>query len=128
MNILSCNCTGETFCYISKNSLWLNMLFLDLSNNYSNKSLTIDWTGVKKRGPAEFRTKADNPEKQRCYLNISSNNKQYNTYLTKRLLTLICIKWVPEDSRTMFLTTIFNQKIPESLGSMYSSILMLENI
>ena len=43
-------------------------------------------------------------------------------------LTLICIKWVPVDPSTLFLATIFTQKMPESWGSMYSSILMLENI
>ena len=31
-------------------------------------------------------------------------------------------------SHTIFLATIFNQNMPESSGSMYSSILMLENI
>ena len=48
-----------------------------------------------------------------------------NTYIA---LTLICIKQVPEDSRTTFLATIFTHKMPESSGSMYSSILMLEKI
>ena len=43
-------------------------------------------------------------------------------------LTIICIKWVPVDPRTIFLATIFTQKMPESSGSMYSSILILENI
>ena len=43
-------------------------------------------------------------------------------------LTFICIKWVPGDSSTIFLATIFTQKISESPGSTYSSILMLENV
>ena len=38
------------------------------------------------------------------------------------VLTFICTKWVPGDLRTIFLATIFNQKMPESSGSMYSFI------
>ena len=86
MNILLGNCTRETFYYISKNSLWFKRLFLDLSHKNSNECLTIDCRGFNKKGPAKFRTKADNLEEEQCYLNITSNNKQYNTYLSKRLL------------------------------------------
>ena len=40
----------------------------------------------------------------------------------------ICIKWVPGDPSTILLATSFTQKMPDSSDSMYSSILMLENI
>ena len=40
----------------------------------------------------------------------------------------ICIKWVPGDPSTIFLAIIFTQKMPESSGSIYSSILMLGNV
>ena len=43
------------------------------------------------------------------------------------MLTLTCIKGVCGDPSTIFLVTIFTQKMPESSGFMYSSILMLEN-
>ena len=46
----------------------------------------------------------------------------------KTFLTLICIKWVPGNPSTIFLTIIFAQKISESLGSIYSSMLMLGNM
>ena len=49
------------------------------------------------------------------------------TIYTSRL-TLICIKCLPEDPRTIFLAASFTPKIPERSDSMYSSILMLENI
>ena len=52
----------------------------------------------------------------------------YGIYFLINFLTLICIKWVPEDSSSIFLATIFTQKKPESSGSKYSSILMLESI
>ena len=52
-----------------------------------------------------------------------------NILVTLRtFVTLICIKLVPEDPSTIFLTTIFAQKMPESSGFMYSSILQLGNI
>ena len=44
------------------------------------------------------------------------------------VLTLICLKWVPRDTSTIFVLTAFTQKMLESWNSMYSSILMLENI
>ena len=43
-------------------------------------------------------------------------------------LTLICIEWIPGDPSTIFLATSVTQKMPEGSDSMYSSILMLENI
>ena len=46
----------------------------------------------------------------------------------KDRLTLICIKWFPRDPSTIFLVTTFTQKMSESSDSMYSSILILENI
>ena len=46
----------------------------------------------------------------------------------RTFLILICIKSVPGDTSTIFFRTIFTQKMPESSGSMYSSILILGNI
>ena len=43
-------------------------------------------------------------------------------------LTLICIKWVSGDPSTIFLATIFTQKMTESSGPMYPSTLMLEDV
>ena len=43
-------------------------------------------------------------------------------------LSLIWIKCVPRDQSNIFLATIFTKKMPESSGSMHSSILVLENI
>ena len=43
-------------------------------------------------------------------------------------LTLICRKSIPGDPSTIFLVTIFAQKIPESSGFIHSYILLLGNI
>ena len=69
---------------------------------------------------------------RRCYvkkvfLKISLNSQENNCARIS-FLTLICIKWLPGDPSKIFLVTIFAQKVPERSGSMYSSILMLENI
>ena len=79
VNILFGNCTRVTFCYISRSSLWLDRLFVDFSHENSNEC-----KGINKRRPTKFRTKAGNPGEQRCYLHISSNDKQYNMYISKR--------------------------------------------
>ena len=44
------------------------------------------------------------------------------------ILTLICTKWIPGDQINIFLVTIFAQKMPERSHSMYSSLLIIENI
>ena len=49
-------------------------------------------------------------------------------HIKKPPLTLICIEWIPGDPITIFLATSVTQKMPEGSDSMYSSILMLENI
>ena len=48
--------------------------------------------------------------------------------ILRTFLTLICIKWGPREPITISLPTIFAQKMPESSGSLYSSVLMLGNI
>lgn len=82
INILSINWIRGTFHYIPKKRLWFNRLFLDLSRENSVECLILDFREINKRGPSKFRTKADHLEKQRRFLNISSNDKQYNTYLS----------------------------------------------
>ena len=47
--------------------------------------------------------------------------KRYHTAKT-------CPRWVPWDPSTIYLATNFIRKMPESSDSMYSSIVMLENI
>ena len=52
-----------------------------------------------------------------------------NTSVTLRtFLTLIRLKWIPGDPSIIFLATILAQKMPESSGFMYSSILLLRTI
>lgn len=71
--------------------------------------MTIDLNVINKRGPAKFRTKSGNPEQQQCYLNICSNDKKYNMYLSKRFLNkdfvtgkkLLKIYWKDRDQWTV---------------------------
>ena len=86
MKILAGNCNRETLRFILKNTLWLNRLCLDLSQKNSNECLTIVCRGINQRGSAKFRTRADNPEEERSYLHVSSNDKLLHTYLAKRIL------------------------------------------
>lgn len=73
---------GGRFITYQNKSLWFNRLFLDSSQENSVECLILDFREINKRGPSKFRTKADHLEKQRRFLNISSNDKQYNTYLS----------------------------------------------
>ena len=59
---------------------------------------------------------------------FKANIGKSKTFSHMTTLTLIYIKWVPGDPNTVFLATIFTQKMPEGSVSIYSSILMLENI
>ena len=59
-------------------------------------------------------------------VSIEISRKKFNMSAILLLLIFICIKWIPGDHSN--LATIFAQKMPECSGSMYSSILMLENI
>ena len=54
----------------------------------------------------------------------------YRSYrlLESSSLTLICIKWVPEDPSTTFLATSSTQKVSECSDSMNSSICIPESI
>ena len=68
------------------------------------------------------------PRKQLEYLCIIPHVLHFLSLFHKLHLTLICIKCVPVDLSTIFLASIFTQEKQEYSDSMYSSILMLENI
>ena len=65
---------------------------------------------------------------QTCKFGQEWNSSRQYSLIEWDSLTLICIKRVPGDLSTIFMATIFTQKISESSGSTHSSILMLENI
>lgn len=71
LKIISAIFLRKAVCYVPKNVLWLNRLFLTLAGKNGKSCLTIDWRGINWNSPG----KADNVEEQVCYLNVKTNNK-----------------------------------------------------
>ena len=56
LKILISNCDRETIGYIPARDLWINWLYMTLSNECKHNCLTID---CRKTGPAKYRTSAE---------------------------------------------------------------------
>ena len=61
--ILTNNCDREILKYIPKRGLWINRLYFEIANKKDYSCLTI---GCGQRGPAKYRTQADNNIQQTC--------------------------------------------------------------
>ena len=81
--ILQSNCKQTCKKYIPASSMWLHRVFIDLVNTNKRHCLTIDCSGINKNGSGRYRTQADNPDKQVCYLKIS-DDKFYNVFIRER--------------------------------------------
>ena len=77
--------TTTTTKYVPVRSMWINRLFIDLTNQDERNCLTIDCSGINKNGPGRYRTRADNPEKQVCYFNEPRNDQVYNVFISERI-------------------------------------------
>ena len=64
--ILSVNCNHETFNYIPARDLWLNRLYLEISNSREKKCLKIDCRNFNSSDPAKYRTNAKSDVEQFC--------------------------------------------------------------
>ena len=62
--ILTNNCDRETINYILGRDLWINRLYMSLSNESKCSCLTID---CRKSGPAKYRADVDSNFEQFCY-------------------------------------------------------------
>ena len=67
--LLLSNVVRTTKKYLPDRSLWINKLFIELTNDNEKTCYTIECSGVNGNGPARFRTEANNPDKQVCYFN-----------------------------------------------------------
>ena len=71
--------------YVPACSLWLNRVFTDLANSHEKHCLTIDCGYKNRNGPGQYRSSADNPDKQVCYFNKSNDNVFCNTFISKQI-------------------------------------------
>ena len=83
--IIQSNCILQSKKYVPARSLWLNRVFTDLANSHEKHCLTIDCGYINKNGPGQYRSSADNPEKQVCYFDKPNGDVFYNTFISKRI-------------------------------------------
>ena len=86
-NFLSANCNCEEFNYIAARDLWLNRLYLEISNPKEKVCLTIDCRHLNSSGPAKYRTTAENDIEQLRYFNQRKKEKVFHKYFAKRIRT-----------------------------------------
>ena len=83
--IIQRNCILQSKKYVPARLPWLNMVFTNLANSHEKHSLTIDCCYINKNGPGQYRSSADNPEKQVCYFNKPDDDVFYNTFISERI-------------------------------------------
>ena len=83
--IIQSNCILQSKKYVPARSLWLNKVFTDLANSHKKHCVTIDCGYINKNGPGQYRSSADNPEKQVCYFNKPNDDVFYNTFISEQI-------------------------------------------
>ena len=66
--------------------VWLNKIYVQISNSKEKKCLTIDTRDVNELGPGKFRTSADDGEEQVCYFNRNKSDTHFTSFVAKRIL------------------------------------------
>ena len=79
------NCILQSKKYVPARLLWLNSVFTDLANGHEKHCLTIDCCYININEPGQYRSSADNPEKQVCYINKPNGDVFYNTFISERI-------------------------------------------
>ena len=69
--------------YLPNQQVWLNELYIQISNSKEKKCLTIDTREVNDLGPVKFRTSPDNSEVQTCYFNRNKSGNYFNSFQLK---------------------------------------------
>ena len=82
LKILTNNCDRETINYIPARDLWINRLYLSLSNESKYSCSTIY---CRKSDPAKYRTNADGNFEQFCYYGQNKKDRLFNKFLAKRV-------------------------------------------
>ena len=83
--ILESVCIRKTRKYIPLSSFWISRLFIELANRNNRVCLTLECSGVNKKGPGRFRTEADKLDFQTCYFNVANDEQSYNEFVSRRI-------------------------------------------
>ena len=82
LKILTNNCDRETINYIPARDLWINRLYMSLSNESKYSCLTID---CRKSGPVKYKTNADSNFEQFCYYGQNKQDRFFNRFLARKV-------------------------------------------
>ena len=83
--ILESVCIRKTRRYIPQSTLRISGLFIELANRNDRVFLTLVCSGINKNGPGRLRTKADKPDFQTCYFNVTNDEQSYNEFVSQRI-------------------------------------------
>ena len=83
--IIQSNCILQSKKYVPERSIWLNRVFTDLANSHKNHCWTIDCDYKNRNGRGQYRSSADNPDKQVCYFNKPNDHVLYNTFISEQI-------------------------------------------
>ena len=82
LKILTNSCDRNAISYIPARDLWINLLYLSLSNESKYSCLTID---CRKSGPAKYKTEANSNFEQFCYYVQTKKDRLFNKFLAKKV-------------------------------------------
>ena len=82
LKILTNSCDRDAISYIPARDLWINLLYLSLSNESKYSCLTID---CRKSGLAKYRTEANSNFEQFCYYEQSKKERLFKKFLTEKV-------------------------------------------
>ena len=111
--ILKTVCTRKTRKYITLSALWISRLFIELENRNDSVFLTLDCSGVNKKGLDRFGTEAEKSDFQTCYFNLANDEQSYNEFVSQR------INSGEADGRTQF--NIIHLKSKASRGETFDA-------
>ena len=83
--ILESVCIRKTRKYIRQSALWITRLFIELANRNGRVCLILDCSSINKDEPGRFRTKADKPDFQTCYLNVANDKQSHDEFVSRRI-------------------------------------------
>ena len=64
--------------------MWINRLYLEISNSTQTQCLTIDSRDVNDLGLAKFRRQADSDTEQICYYNRNKKDTSFHSFSSLR--------------------------------------------
>ena len=84
VKILSSICSRYKYNCVPNRDLWINRLYVDISNSTKKQFLTIDSRDVNDLGLTKFRIQPDSNQEQICYYNRNKRDTSFISFLAVR--------------------------------------------